>query len=551
VVTIDQNPPELDWGTEVVETFVLGQPCRVFARRPKHLSELLRVAGRFPNREYLVQGQTRMTFEDHQAAVSSTSARLRQAGLRRGQRVLLLGANAVEWIVSFWAILEAEGVVVLGNAWWGESEVHHAVEVASPDFAVVDEKRSVLLPESVRRIPYAEVDTVGSVTPDRGDRPPANGEEDDPAVILFTSGTTGLPKGAVLTHRGLLAVLQSLLFVTRRIPVPGSAVPTPSRALLSLPLFHIGGLQQILTPMATGGTIVFADGRFDPARVVRILRDERVAVWSAVPTMVARVLDYLEESPVGTLDDVRTVGMGGSPVPQQLRERVTVGFPNASKGVAVTYGLSEACGVVATGVGHDVTSRPGCVGRPLPTCEIRIDDPSESGEGEIVVRSPSVMLGYMDVEVHSAESPVTSGRWLRTGDIGRFDEDGYLYVTDRSKDIVIRGGENIATPNVEDRLLRHPAISEVAVIGLPHTTLGEELAAAVVLREGAHVTPEELAKHVGARLAHFEVPTRWWIGMEALPRNSTGKVLKRTIRTMWINRDKIERGPQWEDSTAR
>jgi long-chain acyl-CoA synthetase len=492
----------------------------------------------------------RMTFEGHQAAVFSATALLRKAGLKKGQRVLLLGANAVEWIVGFWAILEVGGVVVLGNAWWGRSEVQHAVEVANPEFAIVDDKRSVLLPENVMQIGYAELAAGGYVPALEGRDPPSGAGEDDPAVILFTSGTTGLPKGAVLTHRGLLAVLQSLLLLTRRLPAADSSVPAPSCALLSLPLFHIGGLQQILTPMVTGGTIVFADGRFDPARVVEVLRDERVSVWSAVPTMVARVLDYLEGSHGGTLDGVRTVGMGGSPVPQQLRERVRVGFPNASKGVAVTYGLSEACGVVATGVGADLASRPGCVGRPLATCEIRIDHPSKGGEGEILVRSPSVMLGYLDGGVLDEESPITPERWLCTGDIGRLDEEGYLYVTDRSKDIVIRGGENIATPNVENRLLHHPAVSEVAVIGLPHPTLGEELAAAVVVRAGAAVTPEELASYVGADLAYFEVPTRWWIGSDALPRNSTGKVLKRSIRNTWIDRNEMERDARWEDSTA-
>jgi long-chain acyl-CoA synthetase len=400
----------------------------------------------------------------------------------------------------------------------------------------------------LRRISYDDIERAPSPAPKVAQPVRIPADEDDPAVILFTSGTTGLPKGAVLSHRGLLSVLQSLLIVTRRLPTPNAAVPPTTRALLSLPLFHIGGLQQIVTPMATGGTIVFAEGRFDPGQIVSVLREERVAVWSAVPTMVARVLDHLDASGGATLDDVRTVGLGGSPVPQHLRERVKIGFPNASRGVAVTYGLSEACGVVATGVGEEVTSRPGCVGRPLPTCTVRIDEPAASGEGEILVRSPSVMLGYLGGEDGSAD-PVSADRWLRTGDIGRLD-GGYLYVTDRSKDIVIRGGENIATPNVENRLMSHPAVGEVAVLGMPHPTLGEELVAAVVLREGTTASPEELASFVRSNLAYFEVPTRWWIRREPLPRNTTGKVLKRAIKSSWMQRDETERETEWESSTA-
>jgi long-chain acyl-CoA synthetase len=166
---------------------------------------------------------------------------------------------------------------------------------------------------------------------------------------------------------------------------------------------------------------------------------------------------------------------------------------------------------------------------------IRIADPDENGCGEIIVRSPSVMLAYLGPSDAVDDGPVTSDRWLRTGDIGRLDADGYLYVTDRSKDVVIRGGENIATPHVEGRLLAHPAVAEVAVVGLPHPVLGEELGGVVVLRAGAEASSEELAAFVAPELAYFEVPTRWWLRREPLPQNTTGKVLKRVLRQQWID----------------
>jgi steroid-24-oyl-CoA synthetase len=524
---------QLAWGHEVVTDDVLGHPCLVFERRRHRLAELLVDGRRFVDRDYLVQGSRRLSFGAHERAVSRAVGVLAERGVRPGDRVMVFGANAVEWVIGFWAILAAGGVVVLGNAWWSQAEVEHALGVAEPRFAIVDDRRRRMVAARVATIGYADL----SPTVRTGDDhvcPLDCVAEDDPAVVLFTSGTSGLPKGAVLSHRGLISTLQSLMVVTRRLPAPGAPLSEPTTALLSLPLFHVGGLQQVITPMIGGGGVVFTEGRFDPAEVVRLLEAEQVRTWSAVPTMVTRVLDHLEATGHPGVRCVRTVGLGGSPVPQHLRERVRVGFPNSARGVAVTYGLSEACGVLATGAGDEILRRVGTVGRPLPVTTIRIDDPDENGCGEIVVRSPSVMLAYLAAPGAADDGPVTGDRWLRTGDIGRLDDDGYLYVTDRSKDVVIRGGENIATPHVEGRLLAHPAVAEVAVVGLPHPVLGEELGAVVVLRQGAEGSSAELAAFAAAELAYFEVPTRWRLRREPLPQNTTGKVLKRIVRQQWI-----------------
>jgi long-chain acyl-CoA synthetase len=309
--------------------------------------------------------------------------------------------------------------------------------------------------------------------------------------------------------------------------------------LLSLPLFHIGGLQQVITPLVGGGTVVFHEGRFDAATVVDLIERERVKVWSAVPTMVSRVIDYLSSSGRPPIEILTTVGLGGSPVVEHLRTSVTEWFPNVTRGLAVTYGLSEACGVVATGAGPDVLRRPGTVGKPLDIVAIRIDEPDETGAGEVLIRCPGVMLGYWraasDNGVSFDHGPISDDRWLRTGDVGTLDDEGYLYITDRSKDIVIRGGENIASPHVESCLLAHPDVREVAVFGLPEDTLGEEVAAAVVLHSGATVTAEALADFVSSQLAYFEVPTKWKFHAVPLPQNATGKILKRQLRQEWID----------------
>jgi long-chain acyl-CoA synthetase len=522
----------------------MGYPCPTFINRPRHLSELLVDAERFRERDYLVQGDERVTFAEHHAGVTAFTNQLRSHGVDRGDRVLMFAANSVDWVMAFWAIIRAGGIVVLGNAWWSQSELEHALDTVNARLVLTDSNRGALLPTVYPSLLLSELR--GNLSLDREPVAPEADipsqplrEEDDPAVILFTSGTTGMPKGAVLTHRGIIATLQSLLLRTRRLPVEGAEPASPSKALLSLPLFHIGGLQQVITPLVGGGTVVFSEGKFDPEGIIDLVEREKISVWSAVPTMVSRVVDYLEESGHPPVETLRTIGMGGSPVLQGLRERTLEWFPNVARGLAVTYGLSEACGVLATGAGAEIRERPGSVGRPIPTATIRIDNPDEQGVGEIVVRSPSVMLGYWvegDQESGSRidPGPVTADRWLYTGDVGRIDQDGYLYVTDRNKDIVIRGGENIATPNVENRLLEHPAVMEAAVVGLPHPTLGEELGAIVVTHRDAQVTEEELAQFVAATLAYFEVPSRWQLRKVALPQNTTGKVMKRIIRDEWI-----------------
>ena len=525
------------WGSEVAEVEVLGHPCLSFVKRRRHLADLLIDGRRFGAREYIVQGERRVSFEGHQTAARRAVGLLRERGVRPGDRVMLFGANSVEWVVGYWTILETGAIAVLGNAWWSQVEIRHALGTVAPSLVLADASRARLLPDSQPCLAFADLGAAISADgpPPVTERPPAN--EDDPAVVLFTSGTTGLPKGAVLSHRGILATLQSLALLTRRLPVAGAELPPPSRSLLSIPLFHVGGLQQIITPMLGGGTLVFTEGRFDPERVVDLLDREQVAVWSTVPTMVSRVMDWMEENGHPGLERVRTVGLGGSPVGMQLRRRVPRWFPGASRGLSVTYGLSEGGGVLVTAVGKELLSRPGAVGRPLKIVTLRIDEPDEEGCGEIMVRSPSVMLGYWPDPDHPHDaSPITADRWLRTGDIGRLDEDGYLYVTDRSKDIVIRGGENIATPNVENRLMEHPGVREVAVIGLPHEHLGEEVAAVVVLAEGDRTGPDELAAFAAENLAYFEVPTQWEIRYEALPQNASGKILKRQLRDEWLAR---------------
>ena len=467
-----------------------------------------------------------MTFAEFELAVDDAASALAASGVGVADRVLLLAANSPKWVVGFFAILRCGAVVTSGNSWWSAAEVAEACAVSQPNVVLADERRAALLPSG-----QAFLDILGL-----GEAPVAGwGEhrsgviaEDDPAIILFTSGTTGPAKAAVLSHRSVIANLQNLLAATRRLPSGLTDDHPGSVTLISVPLFHTGGIQSILSTLLTGGTLVFLEGRFDPADVLETIERERVRVWGGVPTMLKRVLDHPDRVK-RDLSSLATVTIAGTYVPTELIERVRVELPTARRSAGTIYGMTEAGGTLTSVAGPAMEERPGTVGRTLPTVELRIADPDADGVGEIQAMSPTLMDGYWN---DCGEQPFTEDGWLQTGDLGRIDDDEYLYVLGRSKDVIIRGGENIACPNVEQALTAHPDVAEAAVVGLDDPEFGEVVGAAVVLRDGARTTAVELAAHLAARLAYFEVPTRWWL-LDRLPANATGKVLKREIVAGW------------------
>ena len=526
--------PAMHWGDMIHREDVFGEPCLCFQTRPKHLAELFVDARRFTDRTYLADAEHGVSFAEHEHLVASGAAMLARHGVEPGARVMLLGANSIGWVIAFWATIAAQAVVVLGNAWWSAEEVQHAVAESAPSLVIADERCRGKLGIEVPSLLFGEFVAERTSEPTSRVVAPVP-DEDATAVVLFTAGTTGRPKGAILTHRGILSTLQSLLLISNRLPSAQRPRPGPSTALVSLPLFHIGGLQQIITPMVTGGTVAFTSGRFDPAQVVELIERHSINNWSGVPTMVSRVVDFLEQSGGKPMPQVRTIGMGGSLVSDALRAKVRLWFPNSTRRIAVTYGLSEAGGIVATATGDSVTDRPGSVGRALPTVDIRIDAIPDVADGEILVRAPSVMLGYLTSSGTVDPGPLGGSRWLRTGDVGHLDNDGYLFITDRLKDIVIRGGENVATSHVENVLYEHHAIAEVAVFGLPHAELGEEVAAVVRLKDGAITTTDELERYARDRLAAFEVPSHWRVVDTELPKSPVGKILKREVRKGWLD----------------
>ena len=537
---------------DIVIEDVRGVPMRVYASRPRSLLQLAgAVLGR-PARDFLVCGDERVTDHELLADAQAVAASLQAQGLARGERVAVLAANSVEWGVAFWGVVAAGGVVAALNGWWAPDEVAYAVAHSEPRFLIVDAARLERLSgDAAGRAALSRIDATFVIDASEPDQLPfsslvADGagrersavsmEEDDPVAVFYTSGTTGRSKGAIATHRSWIAAVQSLQHVAA-----AGGPPPPDRlpevGLATLPLFHVSGCQAALVAALVAGTrTVMLPGRFDPERAMAAIEAEQVTRWSAVPTMVSRVCRHAARARYD-LSSVRSISYGGSPAPPELPALVRETFPNV-RSVGNAYGLTESGTVISVNTGASFEGRPRSVGRPFPVIEVRIgaggDEPGAARGGEpvpgpIELRGPMIMPGYWNDPEATAEILSDDG-WLATGDLGYLDDDGFLYVTDRAKDVIIRGGENVYPAEIEQRLGEHPQVLEAAVVGIPDADLGERVEAHVRLAPGAALTDEELAAFVGAALAAFKVPASWVRVSDPLPRNATGKLLKNDIR---------------------
>ncbi|MWA03241.1 AMP-binding protein [Actinomadura sp. LD22] len=491
---------------------------------------------RWADRTFIVQGRRRISFRRFLGAVELAAAELARRGVRPDDHVMLLAYNSPDWILALWAAWYAGAVPVLGNRWWSPDEIEHACGLTRPALVITD------IPGPGERFPAATitpVDLAGAFESASDDASTADlerllaampaPEEDTPALVIFTSGSTGAPKGVVLSHRSVIANQHNLLSRSGRLPkdLPESAPPPVT--LVCTPLFHIGGISNLITNLITGGTLVLNEGRFDPAQILELIETERVQSFGGVPTMAIRVLEH-PDFETRDLSSLRSWPLGGAPVPASLLESMRRKLPQLQRrGLGNTWGMSESGGFLTVAGNRDLAQRPGTVGRPYPVVEVRIGDPGETGGGEILVRSPTVMLGYLTPD-GEGDGTVDADGWLHTGDIGHLDDDGYLYLDGRSKDIVIRGGENIACAHVETALAQHPDVIEVAVFGVPHPDLGEELAAVLVVRPGTAPTEDELREFLTGTLAYFEIPTLWRIRSEALPTLPGEKIDKKALR---------------------
>jgi long-chain acyl-CoA synthetase len=550
---------------EIVTEDVLAVPLKVYKNRLHTLGELIAMADGRADTDFLVQGDRRSTYGEHNALVRRAAASFHELGVGHGDRVAILSANNVEWVVLWWAAAAIGAVAVPLNAWWKTEELEFGLRDSGAKLLFCDPKRWDAVRDRVDALPDLEHVFVGGFSSpsqaahteepdgvarpgvelfgdDPGTLPSADVHEDDLFAILYTSGTTGRPKGATLTHRQALANLQNIFCLgVANASRGGEAAPelssnVQSAALLVVPLFHVTGcLSTMMLCYASGAKLVLMPpGRFDPDAAMATIEREKVTSFGGVPTIMWRIV----ESPNFErydLSTVQRVSYGGAPAAAELVQRIHERFPKVRKTLATAYGLTETASVATSNTGDDYRTHPDSVGRPAPTVEIEVVGPDGApvptgATGEIWLRGPTIMRrGYWKRPAATAEA-ITADGWFRSGDIGRYDEDGFLYLVDRAKDMIIRGGENVYCVEVEQELFEHPDVIDAAVVGVPHKVLGEEVKAVVQLKPGATVGAEELRAHCAARLANFKVPEYVELRDEPLPRNPAGKVLKNLLR---------------------
>jgi len=559
----------------VVVEDVMGVPMKVYAQRMHSLRELFELGAARGEESFLVYGDRTISYGAFVASCRAAAVELAAgpAAIGRGDRVAVASANCPEWCQTFWSTVQSGAVLVGLNGWWKSDELLYGLVDSGARALVADRARYDRVAGRLGecrelRVVYL-IDAEPSELPAPGgsvelrpaqelfvsqtSSPPGGAEidEDDAAVIFYTSGTTGRPKGAISSHRGMIANLQDAFYLG----VAGALYEAASgeggsflqaqgggqsASLLTSPLFHVSGCHSnLVVSFAAGLRLVIPPGRFDPEVVLETIERERITVWVAVPTMVWRVVDHPRRHEFD-LSSVTSIAYGGSPSAGELQRRVRETFPNV-RSIGNAYGLTETSSVATINSGSDALERPDSVGRPLPIVDIKIVSPvwatteiadavglPEGEVGEVCVKGPLLMRGYWNKPMETAE--VVARGWLRTGDLGRVDEEGFLYITDRAKDMIIRGGENVYCVEIENRLAEHPSIAEAAVVGVAHPTLGEEVKAIVHLEPGESLTAAEVRAFVAETLADFKVPAHVEFTEDPLPRNPSGKVLKQLLR---------------------
>jgi long-chain acyl-CoA synthetase len=502
---------------------------------------------RFGDEIFLVYEDERWSFAETAAKVDALGAALvTRYGVRPGDRVAIAMRNYPEWVVAFAAITSIGAISVSMNAWWTADELDYALGDCGARVVIADAERAArIAPLATKhalrivavRAPAplpANTDAWDDVVVPGAALPEVAITPDMDATILYTSGTTGHPKGAVSTHR---AVLSAILAFGCRAAVnvamgqgPPKDHPFPTAFILIVPLFHVTGCVAVMLSCVAAGRKLVVMYKWDPARALALIERERVTNFVGVPTQSWDLLECPDFAQRDTSSLV-SVGGGGAPAPPELVRRVDKSFRAARPSIG--YGMTETNAYGPGNSSDDYVRKPTSCGRVVPPIRMRVTDdagrvlgPNEVGE--IWFSGPTLIRGYWNKPAATAETIVDG--WLRSGDIGRIDEEGFVYVQDRAKDMVLRAGENVYCAEVEAVLYEHPDVYEAAVFGVPHERLGEEVAAAVVPKPGRSLDADALRAFAAKHLAGFKVPTRIAIWTEALPRNPAGKILKRSLR---------------------
>jgi long-chain acyl-CoA synthetase len=537
---------------ELTTIEVGGHALKAYQHAPGSMRDLWLLGQGFADQEYIVYGDERWTFSEAGQIVASFANWLRAQGIGPGDRVAIALRNYPEWIFAYWGVIAVGGVVVGMNAWWVADEMAYALKDSEPKMLVADDQRLAVYADIASDFEGLQIVAVREPDPplpatmwddavrEPGELPMPDIQPNDDACIFYTSGTTGRPKGAQLTHRGCVHNIMNVaamgqIFATTQAMNRGETVDAPISApaatsLVATPLFHVTANNCVMHGATLSGGKLVLMYKWDTSEALKLIEREKVNTLSAVPMMTRELLAHPDFADYDT-SSLNSLGGGGAAMHPDLPGKVVATTQRAKP--AQGYGMTEVCGITTYTTGDLFLARPESCGPLVPTLEGKIvneaGEPLPVGEaGELLVRGAPVIKGYLNRPEATAETIVDG--WLHTGDIGYFDEDGFLYLVDRAKDMILRGGENIYCAEVEGALYTHPAVLETVAFAVPDDRLGEEVGVAVHLKPDAMLDAAGLREHMGTRLAAFKVPKYVWFLAEPLPRNANGKFLKRELK---------------------
>ena len=530
---------------------IRGIPTRVYAKAPATVRDIWLSTTQFAERDYLVYEGERITYAQAHDRVRSIGLWLLAHNVKPGDRVAIAMRNYPEWMLGYWATLSIGATVVGMNAWWTGPEMQYAIQDSTPKVIILDHERMDRLSDYTADLndttlvgvrfpaPVEGVTAWSTLLEQSGELPEIDIAPDDDACIFYTSGTTGHPKGAELTHRGCVSNLWSMMFngaisatlAQRKGLVDPDGPPPPIPAsLITTPLFHVTANNCAAYATTAGGGKLVLMYKWDAGEALRLIEQEKVTAMSGVPVMAREVIAHPDFSSTDT-SSLQTLGGGGAQLQPDLVDKIDQSVATARPNTG--YGMTETCGIITSIAGDFFVDKPASCGPAMPCYETKIVNAEGQSvprgqPGELLVRGAQVIKGYINRPEATADS-IRDG-WLHTGDVATMDEDGFLYIVDRIKDMVLRGGENIYCAEVESALFQHQAIAECSVFGIPDDRLGEEVGVAIHLNSGQSVSADEVRTHLRALIAAPKIPRYIWFTDDPLPRNASGKFLKRALR---------------------
>ncbi len=539
---------------EITEVEVRGQQIKAFAGAPPTLRDVWLLSAQHGDADYLIYQDERITYAEAHRRVASIANWLQAQGVEPGDRVAIAMRNYPEWLLSYWATVSIGAAVVGVNAWWVGPELEYGLNDSAPKVLIADQERLDRALEHIDALPPMKIvgvrtapNLANEVIPWSelvdfgGELPDVSIDPDDDACIFYTSGTTGHPKGAQLTHRGCTNNIMNLAFAAglgaalaermgNPVPAPAEDAPPPA-ALVTTPLFHVTANNCVAHGMTLNGGKLVHMYKWEPHEALKLIEREKVSTFTGVPTMARELIAHPEFGNYDT-SSLATVGGGGAQLQPDLVGKIDSAVATARPNTG--YGMTETCGVITSISADFFVDKPESCGRVLPNFDAKLIDADGNevapgdGVGELCVKGAPVIRGYLNRADATAET-ITDG-WLHTGDIARIDEDGFVYIVDRAKDMVLRGGENVYCAEVESTIYEHPAVAECTVFGVPDERLGEEVGAAIFAKEGATIDGDALRGFCRERISGHKVPRYIWLLDDPLPRNANGKFLKRDLR---------------------